>query len=583
MKDKLNKLILAVCHSNQRQLSCQLTFISLLVILAYLSPTLLLGEHSRVTIHDQLDGAFVRLKVLAESGKIFAPPTAIIDNVMNGAPRASFGTELNLTLWLFYFLGPFAAYVVNQILVRLVAFIGMYLLLRRHFLENEKHPLVAFGTALTFALLPYYSLFGLSVAGQPLVLYAFLNIRQHRADWNDWLIITLVPLYSIFALSYAFFLCAMVVLWLHELLHHGRVNRNFGSAIALMLGVFALVEYRALLAVLSPSMGFTSHRVEFNLKTLLPHFALSDAIQSATWNLVFGQNHAASSHSIVILPIVLIAVGLSFLRKIRIPLFLEIFLLVALISYWYGFWLFLAIEAAGALKSLPYLNLSRFHYLHPLLWYVLFGLALQSLSSHVRFGRILVIAALIAQTFYLFSRNEHFVGLRLGSPTYAEFYSTQLYSDIYQFIGQPKDTYHVVSIGMHPSVAQYNGFHTLDGLFYNYPLAYKHQFRKLIARELEQNRSYKNYYDAWGSRFYIFVSELSRTESFYNMLTKDRVRNQNIHIERLAFNTPVFKEMGGKYIFSALEVRNSVEIGLQLLKVFSRDDSPWEIYVYQAI
>jgi hypothetical protein len=69
----------------------------------------------------------------------------------------------------------------------------------------------------------------------------------------------------------------------------------------------------------------------------------------------------------------------------------------------------------------------------------------------------------------------------------------------------------------------------------------------------------------------------------WRLLTKQRVQRSNIQVENLSFDTSLFKEMGGKYVFSTVEVRNSAEIGLRLLKTFARQDSPWQIYLYQAI
>lgn len=557
-----------------------LTLLSLFVLFAYLAPLLISGSESYITIMDNLDGGFVSLKVLAESGKILAPPTATIENVMNGAPRSAYPGELNLIVWLFYFLGPLAAYLVSEILVRLAAFVGMYLLLQGYFLKVVSEHLIVFGVALTFALLPYYPLFGLSVAGLPLALYAFLNIRQNRSDWKDWLIIALIPFYSIFVLSYIFFMCAMAGLWLYDWGRRGRINIKFAGAIILMLGTFAIVDYRLFVTILSPTAGFVSHRKEFTV--LVPQFLLSDAFKASMTSFVFGPGHARPLHHLVVLPVVSIAAVVIVLRNLKVPLFFLLLAAIGLISLWYGFYIPLLTEMKAVFKAIPAMNLSRFYFLTPLLWYVLFGLALSVLWRHIRYGRIVATGALVAQVAFLFFQSDYVTERRLGNPNYAGFFSTALYSDIDRFIGEKKDRYRVVSIGMHPSIAQYNGFYTLDGYHSIYPLAYKHKFRQLIAGELEKSAWAKSYYDGWGSRAYVIASDLEKYPPPF-MLTKNRVRRDGIRIDHLDFNTPLFKEMGGRYVFSAVEVRNSSEIGLQLLKVFARDDSPWEIFVYQAV
>lgn len=541
----------------------------------------LLGTGVNVTIHDHLDGAFVRLKVLAESGLMFSPLDATIPNVMNGAPRASYGSELNVLLWLVYFLGPYPAYVLNQVIIRLVAFVGMYLLLQKHVFTPEKNDVVSVGTALAFACLPFYPHFGLSVAGQPLVLYAFLNIRQPHSGWKDWLILALVPFYSIFGISYAFLLSAMGGLLVYDWLRHKKPNYRFASAILFMLGVSAIVDYRLILSVLMPSIGFVSQRTEFVVATTV---TLSGAIQKAIFSFfIYGQGHAVSLHHRVILPTVVVAAATLLFRRVKVPLFLPILWLILLISFWAAIWLACWQQIVGVIKGLPFVNLGRFYFLCPVSWYVLFAVALNAIWQHMRFGRMIVIAVLVIQTAFLFNRSDHFVNKRVRNPTYAEFFSTQLFADIDKFIGQKKNLYRVVSIGIHPSIAQYNGFYTLDGLFYHYPLAYKHQFRRLFSGELEKSEYWRSYYDGWGSRFYIMVRDLQTYESYAFMLRKRPVRYYNIRIEHLSFDTALFKQMGGKYIFSAVHIANSQEIGLRSVDMFERPDSPWQIYLYEAV
>jgi hypothetical protein len=539
----------------------------------------LLGTGVNMTIHDHLDGAFVRLKILAESGLIFAPLDATIPNIMNGAPRVSFGSEFNVLLWLVYFFGLYPAYVLNQIIIRFIAFIGMYLLLQKHVLAWEKNEVVSAGSALAFACLPFYAHFGLSVAGQPFVFYAFLNIRQHDMNLKNWLIIALVPFYSIFGISNLFLLCAMGGLLFYDWLGQKTFSTKFACAIAFMFGVSLIVDYRLVLSVLFSSIGFVSHRTEFVYDMT---GTWVNAIKDAKDNFIFGQGHAASLHHMLILPAAGLAAATVLIRQIKIPLFFQILGLTLLISFWYGIWPLCWQLIIEVKKGIPFLNLGRFHYLHPSLWYVLFALSLNIIWRYIRFGQIIVIAALVIQTGFLISQNDHFVNKHSGNPTYADFFSAQLFSDIDKTIGQNKNTYRVVSIGIHPSISQYNGFYTLDGLLYNYPLAYKRQFRQLFSSELEKSEYWRSYYDGWGSRFYIMVKDLEGYKANAFMLREPLVRYLKARIEKLSFNTELFKKMGGKYIFSAVEILNSQENGLFLIKIFDRPDSIWRIFLYEA-
>ncbi|NLN87148.1 MAG: hypothetical protein GX133_06045, partial [Syntrophomonadaceae bacterium] len=48
-------------------------------------------------------------------------------------------------------------------------------------------------------------------------------------------------------------------------------------------------------------------------------------------------------------------------------------------------------------------------------------------------------------------------------------------------------------------------------------------------------------------------------------------------------DTDQLRKMGGRYIFSALEIQNAADIGLQLDKAFENDQSAWKIYLYQVL
>jgi hypothetical protein len=540
-----------------------------------------LGTDVNVMIHDHLDGALVRLKILAESGLMFAPFGATIPNVMNGAPRSSFGSELNVLLWLVYFFGPFAAYVLNQIIIRVVAFGGMYLLLKTHVLNQEKNEVVSVGSALTFACLPFYPSLGLSVAGLALALYAFLNFREQHADWKDWLILSIIPFYAIFGISTLFLIGAMGGLLIYDWSRLHKLNFRFAGAVVFMLGISVLVDYRLILTMIMPSIGFVSHRIEFSYG--FESYTFFDAIKDAKDNFVFGQGHAASLQQYIILPIVGVAVVTILFRRIKGQKIFKLLGVIILISLWYGLWPFCWNQIRNVIKGLPFFNLGRFHYLHPVLWYVLFALALQTVWLHLRFGRILVIAALVVQTGFLFHQSDHLVARRKWQPSYAQFFSTQLFTDIDKFIGRNKKDYRVVSVGIHPSIAQYSGFYTLDGRFFSYPLSYKHQFRLLMAGELEKSEYWRSYYDGWGCRINIMARDLQDYQATAFMLRKQLVQGSKIRIEQLSFNTKVFKQMGGEYIFSAVEIVNSQEIGLRLVKIFERSDAVWQIHLYQAV
>ncbi len=128
---------------------------------------------------------------------------------------------------------------------------------------------------------------------------------------------------------------------------------------------------------------------------------------------------------------------------------------------------------------------------------------------------------------------------------------------------------------MHPSVAQYNGFYTLDSYQNNYRLEYKHEFRNIIASELDKNEELRIYFDYWGSRCNVFSSELRKT---YDLMC---AKEYNAYVNNLSIDTEALRKMGGEYILSAVIIGNYKELNLKFLKKFSDKNSMWDIYLYK--
>jgi hypothetical protein len=127
---------------------------------------------------------------------------------------------------------------------------------------------------------------------------------------------------------------------------------------------------------------------------------------------------------------------------------------------------------------------------------------------------------------------------------------------------------------MHPSIALYNGFFLADGYSSDYPLQYKHRFRKVIAGELAKNEAIRKYFDDWGGRCYLYSAELGKRF----VLTKDHPLRK---VRSLEIDTAALFDLDVRYILSAVEIGNAPSLGLELQRVFERDDSPWEVYLYR--
>lgn len=191
---------------NQNQKERKLFVFATIILILYLSPLFILGENAHIRIHDNLDSNLSWYKVLTCSGEIQGPINSTIPQVINNQlSRNAFSSEFSGIVWLYAFFPNMVAYVLSQTITRVIAFIGMYVLLKHHFLPKEEWTVISIGVSLAFALTPFWPSGMLSTLGMPLALWAFLNIRKGEKLWKNYFVLTLIPLYSSIVLGFSFF------------------------------------------------------------------------------------------------------------------------------------------------------------------------------------------------------------------------------------------------------------------------------------------------------------------------------------------------------------------------------------------
>ena len=544
---------------------------ALIIIALFVSPLFILGENAHIRVHDNLDSNLTWYKVLKESGKIFGSLEAVIPQVMNGnLLRNAFGTEWSGIVWLHALFPTMLAYAISQTITRVFAFIGMYWLLRDHLLRSDDWTLISVGAALTFALTPFWPSGMLSTLGMPLALWAFLHIRNGGISWREYAVFTLLPLYSSIVLGMFFFLFAMGVLWIIDVIKRKKHVIGFLIALIYMSLVYMIVEYRLVYSFIFDDDP--NSRDEYFHTTL----SLARVIRLTFKNYVLGHTHVMTVHALVILPVLFIALLIIWKKGWwkQEKLFIYLFILNFLLSLWYAFWFFKGWEPlTEKFHFMNTFNFARFHFLRPLVIYASFALALKVMWQFGNSWKPVVSLCIIAQLIVLVPFNEEIAYHQ--KPSVKEFYDVELFSEIKDYIGLPQDEYRVVSIGLHPAIAQYNGFYTLDSYNNFYPLTYKYQFRKIIEKELAKNKEIRTYFDEWGGRCYLFTDELGKHYMFKKSSKKK--------LKTIQLQTDVFKEMGGRYIFSAVPIINEDENKLRLEKEFTTKKSVWKIYLYRVL
>ncbi|WP_449537486.1 DUF6044 family protein [Ferdinandcohnia sp. Marseille-Q9671] len=554
----------------QHKSEYRLIIAALLLIVIYVSPYFILGENAHLRVHDNLDSNIAWYRVLAESNQMLGSVDATIPQIINGhLQRGAFGTEFSGIVWLHSIFPPMIAYGLSQFITRVFAFIGMYLLLKRHFLTQDRWSWIRIGVSLAFALTPFWPSGMLSTLGMPLALWALLNIRAGERSWVNWLTLTLLPLYASIVLGFFFFISAIGVLWVFDVVRGKGWNPRFLWALIYFTLIFMVVEYRLVYSFLF--MDEPNSRDEYF------HARLSflRSLRLALKNYVLGHTHVLSVHGLIILPVTFLALNIVFLKKQwkHEKVFLFLHILNAVLSIWYAFWFYKGwVPLTERFHFLNTFNFARYHFLRPMVIYVLFAISLKILWEYGSGWKRITLLFIAAQLLVLGAFNEEIVYKK--KPSFQEFYAEKQFEEIKTYIGLPQNEYRVASIGIHPAIAQFNGFYTLDTYNNFYPLTYKYQFREIIEKELGKNGTLQQYFDEWGGRCYLFLDELGKHYMFKKTSKKK--------ITKMELDMNVFYEMGGRFIFSALPIQNATENNLVLDKTFDSPESAWRIYLYRV-
>lgn len=560
-------------------------FASLLVLLVILGVMYIAnGDGIPVVPHDQLDIEVLCYKLAAEH------PTHAFYTEFMGGQESSAAPVSCLIILLFYLLFPAAtAFAANLVCVMIMAYVSMYASLR---LLGVRDSLAAISSFL-FGMLPFYSVYGLSSMGGGLVLCAVL-LCSKESGRHFALAILLCVLYA----SYSSFVWAgfAVCAFLFSIALYYAIRRNWGlckkvGALLVVLAAAYVLFYFDLFVSLLEQSGI-SHRSEYVL-------AAQQTDISATFDFFLsGHYHSVSNHRyLVFFDIGALIVGFVYSRQrtrkdtpelhkltmwvclglctaFGIALFRTLFLSEAVVAW--------RSMLPGSLGSFQF---DRIYWLYPCVWYITSGLAFELM---VRVGGIRKLAAfswllilfVTVVTLHTSAKDNVVVmnaeamimGKSSSQITWAQFYANDLFEDIKEDINEIDDNKRVISVGLHPGVALYNGLSTVDGYSVNYPVAYKHEFSKIIDDELNKSEVLHSYFWEWGNRCYAFSHELGKRYLF----SKD----SGILLRDFSMNVDAMREMGVGYIVSAVPISNHDKYGLGLVGQYCSDESYYELFLY---
>ncbi len=585
-------------------------YIGLGIIVFYYLPYIAAGENAHILIFDNLDSEILFYKL---SAKYLFNFNGVIPEVMNGLPIGSVNVFSPIQTLVYMILPTYWAYMFNDFWVKIIGFLGLYFLSNR--ILNNKFCFISFLTSTIFALLPVYSVYGLSIYGQPILILAVWNLYKKENKLISYLLIALFGVSSSLILTGYYLLAFFGLFCLVVTIKKGLKNTyHLWLGLITLTLIFLLTNSKMIYMTLFD--GYVSMRTERIERSLvfMNRLTSTDFFSEVFVMFFSGQVHAVSGHIysyFALLPMIVFAVIKNKNNQLNDADKKYIKIVIALIIYNFACALInglyytkpvnYIIERLGPLRGFQF---HRMFLSYAITWAVIFSISLSLLKKWGVFEKIIEAATqlkkpvrIIVSTVLcmvisfsvlgVYEGITHDVGyyetigrvfypneIQENNPTFKQYVGKDVFDSIKNHIGKDVKDYKVVSLGIYPAAASMNGFYTLDGFFQNYPLEYKHDFRKIIAGELEKSEHLREYFDYWGNKCYILTSEFPKEYKIS--------KNADITIQNLEIDTAQLKAMGGDYIFSALPINNFEELSLTFEGNFDTPTSFWRIYLYKV-
>ena len=548
------------------------------------------GEDSIIAVHDNLDLFIPQFQMMKDTKTFFRHGVDV--PFLGGISRDSLPAEFSLYTMLYMVLPAYPAYIAGYLL-KIVIAIGSCMLLAKD-LYGEKYeyykPLV-WTLGLAYGVLNVFPAFGIPFASIPLVIYLIRKIyAQPSAKWYAALFfypfLSYFSYFGLFILAYM--AAALIWIWIRDKKFPGKILL---SICVLAAGCIAC-EYRLF------GMMLLGDEVTIRSTMEAGSFTAGEILKTIGEVFTAGMFHAESAHSYLVLPVCsvyFILLNAFYIIKKNVKgIFHDLYNLLMLILvfnsivygiyYWEGF----RNVVEAICPPLTGWQFNRTVFFSPFIWYAAFFVVLKRLYDSGRknlkmFANLLAVVSLLiivlSGTRYndlyhtCFSQIYRLVkGGKTQQLSFGEFYSEELFEQAKKDMGYQGEW--SVAYGFYPAILEYNGIATLDGYLGFYAQSYKEDFRKIVAPALERVEESRDYFDSWGARAYLY----SGTDlSIVNAQRSLNVTDQDIYID-----IDAFKALGGKYIFSRIELTNEAEAGLERIGTYANEQSPYVLYVYQV-
>ena len=566
-------------------------FIVLTAFLMQVLVMILWKDHSFVAIHDNLD-LFVAHNKMMKDQELFFTKDGVAP-MLGGVSRNLLGSEFFLFNFLFFLFPPYTAYVINYFLKIGFGFFGGIILARECLgKEYKKYQFFLWPIAAAYGMIPVFPAYGICFTSLPILVFLLLRImrtgrRRYYLGLFCYPVISYFSYFGFFILAYL--TLAFLILWWKN---RKFPIQSFLCILILSLG-YVCFEYRLFSEMLFSDTITIREEIEVG------SLNFQEIIREIMGVIAEPGFHSQDSHKYFILPVIMLIILVDIIRKVKCktikkigkdPLYL-IFggILMNCLIYGLYRWMTFRIIIERWIPKLKGFQFNRTIFLNPFLWYLLFFLCVKRmkdiLGEKKRGDTVLEGAAVLSliivmftpQVYNDFYNNCYHHGYEIltkkssSQLSFREFYAEDFFEKIKDEIDYKGEW--SVAYGMHPAVLQYNKIATLDGYLGIYSKEYKDKFYRLIAPALEKSEEFYLTFKYSGIRAYLFSGS---GENTYLPVKELKLKDHNLYMD-----TNVFRDMGGKYIFSRIKIDNAKELELKLINIFREPSYDYEIYVYE--
>lgn len=566
-------------------------FVTFFSFLYAIVPMIFLRENYCFTIWDELDQYASFAKIFKEKNLYFNRNTDL--PIMGGINGYSLAYSYNLHDFACCVFG----YIPGQILTRIVSvasgFFFMQLLLKR-FAKNTDavENCFIYLLSIAYAITPSATNREIAFGTLPGVVLLFLHFSEQNKASKLLPLAFMIPFFSAFNAFLVFECGFWLVFTVFACIKNRRLNIN-------LIAAFFLICLGA--SFFYPDFFYLALHANETNRGLPLRKLYSRSFKELFYSYFKdSQWHAPTYHKYILMPAILFGVvfsaGYYYSKKEPMSKGARIALLLLCLMFGYICFSTFVISLRESGFETGFLLIDGFNFgrllsFNRFAWYVMFAgvffllpagkrltvigclvLMIQLCIIGTRYNDFLSTVADTNNSVISVIKRKFNIAPETASVTFKEFFSENLFDEIKNDIKYNGEG--CAAYGFEPAVLHWNGFNSLDGYSSIHSMKWQNEFREIIAPALDAEPEpwYKDYYDCWGGRMYLFGE-----------LSTDVSRNKIVEPAKLFINANAFKKYGGKYVFSRSKISNAEDIGLSFVKDYDSPDSLYHIWLYEAL